>query len=147
MLWLFRSKNTFWGDFLRAKYCQGENPITKKRNSYQSLILKNMINNKIKAEKHSKCILQSGGCFGRMIGRELILQQTTKWCKRDLTTPRFFTLLLMLIEMMWGWDKLHHLNLFIRSSTLNLFPKEGSQIKQCGRLIQKRTLLVIYLGS
>ncbi|KAG5606153.1 hypothetical protein H5410_027645 [Solanum commersonii] len=28
--WIFRSKQTLWGDFLKAKYCQRPNPISKK---------------------------------------------------------------------------------------------------------------------
>ncbi|KAG5606095.1 hypothetical protein H5410_027587 [Solanum commersonii] len=28
--WIFRSKHTLWGDFLKAKYCQRSNPINKK---------------------------------------------------------------------------------------------------------------------
>lgn len=28
--WVFRTKNTLWGEFLRVKYCQRENPIIKK---------------------------------------------------------------------------------------------------------------------
>ncbi|KAG5590385.1 hypothetical protein H5410_040899 [Solanum commersonii] len=29
--WIFRSKHTLWGDFLKAKYCQRSNPINRKK--------------------------------------------------------------------------------------------------------------------
>ncbi|XP_055800325.1 uncharacterized protein LOC129869710 [Solanum dulcamara] len=60
--WLFRTKRSLWGDFLRAKYCQRAHPVTKKWHTVQSLIWKNMIKNKGDIEPHIKWTLCSGNC-------------------------------------------------------------------------------------
>ncbi|KAG5606145.1 hypothetical protein H5410_027637 [Solanum commersonii] len=45
--WIFRSKHTLRGDFLRAKYCQRSNPISKKWDTGESLTWKHLIHNKL----------------------------------------------------------------------------------------------------
>ncbi|XP_055803454.1 uncharacterized protein LOC129872506 [Solanum dulcamara] len=60
--WLFRTKRSLWGDFLRAKYCQRAHPVTKKWHTGQSLIWKNMMKNKGDIEPHIKWTLCSGNC-------------------------------------------------------------------------------------
>lgn len=60
--WIFRTKNTLWGHFLKAKYCQRANPVIKKRDTGQSLVWKHMMTNKVEAETHIKWIIRSGTC-------------------------------------------------------------------------------------
>ncbi|XP_059289514.1 uncharacterized protein LOC132043044 [Lycium ferocissimum] len=60
--WIFRSKTTLWGNFLRAKYCQRANPIIKKWDTGQSLIWKNMMHNKLIAESYIQWRVNSGTC-------------------------------------------------------------------------------------
>ncbi|KAG5580315.1 hypothetical protein H5410_050942 [Solanum commersonii] len=55
-------KDTLWGDFLRAKYCQRSNPISKKWDTGESLTWKHLMKNKHKAEKHIQWKLRSGNC-------------------------------------------------------------------------------------
>ncbi|KAG5580329.1 hypothetical protein H5410_050956 [Solanum commersonii] len=60
--WSFRSKQTLWGDFLRAKYCQRSNPISKKWDTGESLTWKQLMHNKHKIEDHILWKLNSGNC-------------------------------------------------------------------------------------
>ncbi|XP_070045620.1 uncharacterized protein [Nicotiana tomentosiformis] len=60
--WLFRTKESLWSKFLRAKFCQRSNPISKKWNSGQSQRWKKMMTNKKEAEKHIIWRLHSGNC-------------------------------------------------------------------------------------
>ncbi|KAK4724026.1 hypothetical protein R3W88_026805 [Solanum pinnatisectum] len=50
--WTFRSKQTLWGDFLREKYCQRSNPISKKWDTGESQAWKLMMRNKHTVENH-----------------------------------------------------------------------------------------------
>lgn len=61
--WIFMTKNTLWGEFLRAKYCQRANPITKKWDNGQSLVWKHMMKNKHKIEDHIQRNIHSGTYF------------------------------------------------------------------------------------
>ncbi|XP_019261368.1 PREDICTED: uncharacterized protein LOC109239280 [Nicotiana attenuata] len=58
--WLFRTKETLWGDFLMAKYCKRSHPISKKWDSGQSQTWKRMMINKKEAENHIQWRLHSG---------------------------------------------------------------------------------------
>nr|XP_016469034.1 PREDICTED: uncharacterized protein LOC107791464 [Nicotiana tabacum] len=60
--WLFRTKDSLWSKFLRAKYCQRSNSISKKWNSGQSQKWKKMMINKKESEKHITWRLHSGSC-------------------------------------------------------------------------------------
>jgi len=60
--WIFRSKHTLWGDFLKAKYCQRSNPISKKWDTGESLTWKHLMHNKHKAEQHIQWRINSGNC-------------------------------------------------------------------------------------
>ena len=35
--WIFRTKQTLWGDFLKAKYCERSNPVRNKWDTGDSL--------------------------------------------------------------------------------------------------------------
>ncbi|XP_070046700.1 uncharacterized protein [Nicotiana tomentosiformis] len=50
--WLFRTKPSLWSNFLRAKYYQRSNPISKKWHSGQSQTWKRMTMNRKKAEDY-----------------------------------------------------------------------------------------------
>uniref|UniRef100_M1DSD9 RNase H family protein n=1 Tax=Solanum tuberosum TaxID=4113 RepID=M1DSD9_SOLTU len=60
--WIFRSKHTLWGDFLRAKYCERSNPISKKWDTGESLTWKHLMHNKVKIEEHIHWTINSGTC-------------------------------------------------------------------------------------
>ncbi|XP_055807012.1 uncharacterized protein LOC129875801 [Solanum dulcamara] len=61
--WIFRTKNSLWTEFLKAKYCQRSNPITKKWHTGQSLIWKHLMKNKHNVEPHIQWQIQSGSCL------------------------------------------------------------------------------------
>ncbi|KAK6803130.1 hypothetical protein RDI58_000914 [Solanum bulbocastanum] len=58
--WTFRSKQTLWGDFLRAKYCQRSNPISKKWDTGESQAWKLMMRNKHTVENHIQWKIRDG---------------------------------------------------------------------------------------
>ncbi|XP_015159877.1 uncharacterized protein [Solanum tuberosum] len=60
--WIFRSKHTLWGEFLRAKYCQRSNPISKKWDTGESPTWKHLMHNKVKIEEHIHWTIISGTC-------------------------------------------------------------------------------------
>lgn len=60
--WFFRSRNSLWAQFLKAKYCQRANPIARKLEKGQSLIWKYMMINKHTIEAHIKWKIHSGNC-------------------------------------------------------------------------------------
>ncbi|XP_019264570.1 PREDICTED: uncharacterized protein LOC109242178 [Nicotiana attenuata] len=60
--WHFRTAQSLWSSFLRAKYCQRSNPISKKWVSGQSQAWKRMMFNKKEAEKNIRWRLHSGNC-------------------------------------------------------------------------------------
>ncbi|KAK6803132.1 hypothetical protein RDI58_000916 [Solanum bulbocastanum] len=58
--WTFRSKQTLWGDFLKAKYCQRSNPISKKWDTGESQAWRLLMKNKITVEKHIQWKIRNG---------------------------------------------------------------------------------------
>lgn len=60
--WTFRSKSTLQGDFLKAKYYQRSNPVSKKWDTSQSLVWKHMMQNKHEMEPHIHWKLNFGSC-------------------------------------------------------------------------------------
>ncbi|XP_019224305.1 PREDICTED: uncharacterized protein LOC109205994 [Nicotiana attenuata] len=58
--WWFRTKQTLWSSFLKAKYCQRSHPVQKKWDSGQSQTWKKLMSNKKEAEPHIQWILHSG---------------------------------------------------------------------------------------
>ncbi|KAH0695796.1 hypothetical protein KY289_013278 [Solanum tuberosum] len=58
--WNFRTKNSLWSQFFRAKYCQRSNPIAKKWDTGQSLVWKYMMKNKTTIEPHITWRVHSG---------------------------------------------------------------------------------------
>ncbi|WMV46066.1 hypothetical protein MTR67_039451 [Solanum verrucosum] len=60
--WHFRSTNSLWGQFLKAKYCHRANPVVKKWDTGQSLVWKYMSNNKSQVEEHIIWKINSGTC-------------------------------------------------------------------------------------
>ena len=63
--WIFRTKQTLWGDFLKAKYCQRSNPVSKKGDTRDILTWKNMLMNRPQVEQHIQWKIQAGNCsFG-----------------------------------------------------------------------------------
>ncbi|KAG5605798.1 hypothetical protein H5410_027290 [Solanum commersonii] len=60
--WVFRSKQTLWGEFLKAKYCQRSNPVSKKWDTGESQAWRHMMRNKHKVETHIHWKINSGSC-------------------------------------------------------------------------------------
>jgi len=60
--WIFRTKHTLWGEFLRAKYCQRSNPISKKWDTGESQAWKVLMRNKLQVEKHIQWKINNGSC-------------------------------------------------------------------------------------
>ncbi|XP_019237809.1 PREDICTED: uncharacterized protein LOC109217963 [Nicotiana attenuata] len=60
--WHFRIVQSLWSSFLKAKYCQRSNPISKKWDSGQSQAWKRMMFNKKEAEKNIRWRLHPGNC-------------------------------------------------------------------------------------
>ncbi|XP_019235632.1 PREDICTED: uncharacterized protein LOC109215963 [Nicotiana attenuata] len=60
--WQFRTANSLWSSFLKAKYCQTSNPISKKWDSGQSQAWKRMMFNKKEAKKVIQWRLHNGKC-------------------------------------------------------------------------------------
>ncbi|KAK6789568.1 hypothetical protein RDI58_013368 [Solanum bulbocastanum] len=58
--WIFISKKKLWGDFLRAKYCQRSNPISKKWDTGESQARKLMMRNKHTVEDHIQWRITDG---------------------------------------------------------------------------------------
>ncbi|WMV32823.1 hypothetical protein MTR67_026208 [Solanum verrucosum] len=61
--WIFRSKQTLWGQFLRAKYCQRAHLVAKKLDTGQCLIWNFMMRNKGIADTQIKWKSNSGNSF------------------------------------------------------------------------------------
>ncbi|XP_049359576.1 uncharacterized protein LOC125824269 [Solanum verrucosum] len=67
--WVFRYKHTLWGDFLKAKYCERSNPISRKKGPCDSSTWRHMTQNKHKVEEHIHWKINSGNApFGGIIG-------------------------------------------------------------------------------
>ncbi|XP_015057525.1 uncharacterized protein LOC107003747 [Solanum pennellii] len=60
--WTFRTKQTLFGDFLKAKYCQRSNPVSKKWDTGESLAWKRMLATRQQVEQHIQWQLQTGNC-------------------------------------------------------------------------------------
>ncbi|KAK4716368.1 hypothetical protein R3W88_014706 [Solanum pinnatisectum] len=58
--WVFRTKQTLWGEFLKAKYCQRSNPISKKWDTGDSQAWRLMMRNKQRVENHILWKIRSG---------------------------------------------------------------------------------------
>ncbi|KAG5606071.1 hypothetical protein H5410_027563 [Solanum commersonii] len=58
--WIFRTKNSLWGQFLKAKYCQRANPVAKKWDTGQSLVWKYLLKNRPRVEPHITWKIYSG---------------------------------------------------------------------------------------
>ncbi|XP_055824484.1 uncharacterized protein LOC129893019 [Solanum dulcamara] len=91
--WTFRTKTSLWGDFIKAKYCQRSNPITKKWDTGQSLIWKQLMKNKHKVEPHIQWQIQSGSClfwWDNWLGVGPLAQFNTNSCRLNNTTVSAF---------------------------------------------------------
>jgi len=78
--WTFRSKQTLWGDFLRAKYCQRSNPISKKWDTGESQAWRLMMKNKHIVESHIQWKIRNGSCsfwWDNWLGVGPLAQYTT----------------------------------------------------------------------
>ncbi|XP_049399717.1 uncharacterized protein LOC125863742 [Solanum stenotomum] len=78
--WTFRSKQTLWGDFLRAKYCQRSNPISKKWDTGESQAWRLMMKNKHVVESHIQWKIRNGSCsfwWDNWLGVGPLAQYTT----------------------------------------------------------------------
>ncbi|XP_049399720.1 uncharacterized protein LOC125863746 [Solanum stenotomum] len=60
--WTFRSNQTLWGEFLRAKYCQRSHPISKKWDTGESQAWRLMMKNKHTVESNIQWKIRSGSC-------------------------------------------------------------------------------------
>ena len=60
--WIFRTKQSFCGDFLREKYCKRSNPLSKKWDTGDSLTWKNMLMNRQHVEQHIQWKVQGENC-------------------------------------------------------------------------------------
>ncbi|XP_015166827.1 uncharacterized protein [Solanum tuberosum] len=73
--WIFRTKQTLWGDFLRAKYCQRSNP---KWDTGESQAWKLLMRNKHRVEKHIQWKIRNGSSsFCHRFDNETIADFTT----------------------------------------------------------------------
>lgn len=61
--WVFRTKDTLWGSFLKFKYCQRVNLVARKWSNGHSLVWKHMMRTKIEAKKHILWRLKFGTCY------------------------------------------------------------------------------------
>ncbi|XP_015160335.1 uncharacterized protein [Solanum tuberosum] len=102
--WIFRSKQTLWGYFLKAKYCQRSNPISKKWDTGESLTWKHLMHNKLQVEKHIQWKLNSGNCsfwWDNWLCIGPIAHYSTDSNRFNNTTVADFRL-----EGQWNWSKL-----------------------------------------
>ncbi|KAH0729968.1 hypothetical protein KY289_001156 [Solanum tuberosum] len=60
--WIFRTKNSLWGQFLKAKYCQKANPVAKNLDTGQSLVWNYLMRNKKTVEEQITWKIHSGNC-------------------------------------------------------------------------------------
>ena len=87
--WIFRTKQSLWGYFLRAKYCQRSNPVSKKWDNGDSLTWKYMLMNRQQVEQHIQ-----------WLGIGPLEQFTTSSNKFNNCTMADF-----LEEGKWSWSK------------------------------------------
>nr|XP_019068134.1 uncharacterized protein LOC109119692 [Solanum lycopersicum] len=60
--WEFRTKNSLWSKFLKAKYCQRANLVAKKYDSGDSLVWRYLTRNRQAVKSHIKWKIHSGTC-------------------------------------------------------------------------------------
>ncbi|XP_019241871.1 PREDICTED: uncharacterized protein LOC109221894 [Nicotiana attenuata] len=60
--WHFRTSQSLWSNFLKAKYFQRSNPISKTWHTGQSLAWKRLMTNKREVEKYIYWRLHTGNC-------------------------------------------------------------------------------------
>ncbi|KAK6780041.1 hypothetical protein RDI58_022225 [Solanum bulbocastanum] len=58
--WVFRTRQTLWGEFLKAKYCKRSNPISKKWDTGDSQAWRLMMRNKQTVENHILWKIRNG---------------------------------------------------------------------------------------
>ncbi|WMV50078.1 hypothetical protein MTR67_043463 [Solanum verrucosum] len=102
--WVFRTKQTLWGDFLRAKYCQRSNPISKKWDTGDSQAWKLLMKNKHKVKNHIQWKIRNGSCsvwWDNWLGVGPLAQFTTNSHRFDNETIADF-----MANGQWNVDKL-----------------------------------------
>ncbi|KAH0646562.1 hypothetical protein KY284_034446 [Solanum tuberosum] len=102
--WIFRTKRTLWGDFLKAKYCQRSNPISKKWDTGESQAWKVLMRNKHKVEKHIQWKINNGSSsfwWDNWLGVGPLAQFTTTSHRFDNETIADF-----MANGQWKIDKL-----------------------------------------
>ncbi|WMV13663.1 hypothetical protein MTR67_007048 [Solanum verrucosum] len=102
--WVFRTKQTLGGDFLRAKYCQRSNPISEKWDTGDSQAWKLLMTNKHTVENHIQWKIRNGSCsfwWDNWLGVGPLAQFTT-------TSHRFNneTIADFMANGQWNVDKL-----------------------------------------
>ncbi|WMV45629.1 hypothetical protein MTR67_039014 [Solanum verrucosum] len=105
--WIFRTKQTLWGDFLRAKYCQRSNPISKKWDTGESQAWKLLMRNKHRVEKHIQWKIRNGSSsfwWDNWLGIGSLAQFTTTSHRFDNETIADFT-----TNGQWNVDKLNQI--------------------------------------
>ena len=79
--WTFRTKHTLWGDFLKAKYCQRSNPVSKKWDTGESIAWKHMLATRQQGEQYIQWQLNSGNCsfwWDNWLGTGSLAQHTNR---------------------------------------------------------------------
>ena len=102
--WILRTKQTLWGDFLRAKYCQRSNPVSKKWDTGESLTWKHMLNTRQQMEQHIHWRLQAGNCsfwWDNQLGTWPLAHHTSSCNRFNNTTIADFW-----ENGGWNWRKL-----------------------------------------
>ena len=102
--WIFRTKQTLWGDFLRGKYCKRSNNVSKKWDTGESLTWKYMLLNRQQVEQHIEWKLQPENCsflWDNLLGNGPSTQFTTNINKFNNSTVTDFW-----EEGRWSWSKL-----------------------------------------
>ncbi|XP_069145607.1 uncharacterized protein [Solanum lycopersicum] len=102
--WIFQTKQTLWGDFLRAKYCQRSNPVSKKWDTGESLTWKHMLVNRQQVEQHIHWRLQAGNCsfwWDKWLGTGPLAQHTSNSNRFNNSTIADFW-----GNEEWNWSKL-----------------------------------------
>ncbi|XP_069150536.1 uncharacterized protein [Solanum lycopersicum] len=60
--WEFRTKNSLWSKFLKAKYCKRANPVSKKYDTRDSLVWRYFTRNRQAVESYIRWNIKSGSC-------------------------------------------------------------------------------------
>ncbi|XP_015161207.1 uncharacterized protein [Solanum tuberosum] len=102
--WTFRSKDSLWSQFLKAKYCQRTHPVAEKVDTGQSLMWKYMTRNKIIVEDYIGWKINSGSCsfwWDDWLGRGALDNCTTSVSSLNNATIAHF-----LVNGKWNERKL-----------------------------------------